>query len=923
MCLLGRFLFAVDLEAADALFDLPIRSLELRGDGHLDEAALKRLTDLTPGKPLTRAAVREALRNLFATRLFLDLTLQAERREDGVSLIIDYEAAPVIRSLQFIWPGVPETGKLRDALELWPGETWSAERAATTRAKLARLLQARGFYRAETAILVEPGNGGDVEITVRVEAGPRARTGAPEFDGETSPLTPEALAKASRAKPGKPYEESLARESAERFESEYRGVGRAYAVVRFEGARFDEASGAVHPLYSVEPGPHVILRVEGAPRSRVEKHPESPWVLGEPPDEEAIQRLQEAVRTTYQQSGYARADVQVARSVDLDAEGTETLTFTISRGARYTVSRVSFEGPPRPSQSELEGLVRTHVRGLLAAGRLVERDLKLDRQSLAAHYSSRGYDRVRVETPEVKDGPRPFTLEVTFRIDEGPETCVTESRIEPPPRDPTLPSMLRVQPGLPFNPVWVGDDVTFLRSFYADRGYLDALVEARVARASDGSAVDVVYSVNEGPRVTFGKTVVRGQSALQLSVVEREMKHREGEPFSLARLVETQQSLARLGVFQRVELSNFPAAKDDSSRTVLIALTEAKPWSLLYGVGAEYDDKADPALNPRLSLGISHANLFGRAIVGAVEGRYSRRDARFVASLKERSIFDSGIPAAFTIFSAKESRKSFDVRRSGLFLEAEKRFSPRLKATGRYQYEIVDPKEKEPGTLDRQNQAISISSIGPGLSYDGRDDPITPTSGVFLTADVKYAFSFLAANARFFKAFGQASYYKPLGRTTLAGAVRAGAIASLANCDQLANPACLPNMEVPIAERFFAGGRTTHRAFSFDSLGVPGQTIETSPTGVRTFIGGNALLLFNLEWRVPLVGDLGAEFFLDAGNVWASLRRIRLPEFRTGAGLGLSYQSPVGPIRIEYGFKLDREPEEPLGAFHFSVGYPF
>jgi outer membrane protein insertion porin family len=141
---------------------------------------------------------------------------------------------------------------------------------------------------------------------------------------------------------------------------------------------------------------------------------------------------------------------------------------------------------------------------------------------------------------------------------------------------------------------------------------------------------------------------------------------------------------------------------------------------------------------------------------------------------------------------------------------------------------------------------------------------------------------------------------------------------SLVACAPEANPGCLPNLDTPIVERFFAGGRTTHRAFTLDDLGVPGQTLQDGQG-----IGGNALLLANVEWRVPLSGGLGLVLFADWGNVWAGPTYLKLADGRWGAGLGLHYLTPVGPFRLEYGFRLDRAKDEDAGALSFSIGYPF
>jgi outer membrane protein assembly factor BamA len=388
----------------------------------------------------------------------------------------------------------------------------------------------------------------------------------------------------------------------------------------------------------------------------------------------------------------------------------------------------------------------------------------------------------------------------------------------------------------------------------------------------------------------------------------------------MARLVKTQQNLDRLGVFSRVDVSRLSSDAGSEARTILVTVEEAKPWSLLYGLGLEYDERAERPLNPRLSLALTHANLFGRAIAGTVEARYSRRDTRVLLRLSDRSIFDSGLAGTVTAYVADEIRQSYSVKRGGGFFEASRVFAGTVKGALRYQYEIVEP-DAPPEILseiERQDQRIFINSIGASAVFDLRDDPIVPTRGVFAALEGKWAFPIASADAHFLKGFAQFTLYRPFQNGTIAAGVRAGVAKSLIACAPTANPGCLPNLDTPIVERSFAGGRTTHRSFPLDDLGVEGQTLKDGRG-----IGGNSLLIANVEWRVPLAGGLGLVLFTDWGNVWAGPSYVTLSEGRWGAGLGLHYLTPVGPFRLEYGFRLDRKSDEDTGALSFSIGYPF
>ena len=923
---------------AEALYGRRIASLTFDGDAPVDAPYLTGLTELGPGRVLTRPGLRVALRNLFATRLFSDLDAEAAPEGADVVVVIRFSAAPRVEKLTLTGVDLPNRGKLLDAIALGRGDTWSEHAGDEAGRAVARFLAERGWFEARVKPIVESGSD-DTSVLVRFDVvkGRQARIGPPVFSAATDPLKPDHLRSVAKLKEGSFYRETKARDDAARYEALYHKEGRARAEVRFDRTVYDAPSGLARARYTLFVGPRIVLTVKGAKESEVKKHPDSPWAKGEPPDEESIRKLAESLKRTYQEKGHAKARVDVAFKI---TEQDETIAFTIERGDRYVVAHVTYDGILSVPLADVLERVRTRPRGLIETGRLVDRDLAYDRDVILGLYRSRGYSDARVAKTSVTDGLGPFTLDVAFQVEEGPRVLVDKRTVtgEKVVPETELAPLLVVTPGRPYNPADVDADVAKLRSFYADRGFIDARIDGAARLTSPAPpqplAADVAYTIFEGDPVTFGTTVIRGNRRTRLGVIARDLAHKEGKPFSLAKLIESQQKLTGLGVFSRVELSSFPTDPDTGSRTVVVTVSEGKPWSILYGVGAEYSE-GDKHFSPRLSLGVSYANLFGRALSIGGEARFSSRETRFLATARDRSLFDLGLPVSLTVFRARETRPTFEVSRRGTFLEAEKRLSPRVKTTYRYQYEIVEPKADDPtilSSLERQNQSIAISSVSPGITYDSRDDPIEPHSGYFLSADLKYAFSFLNANARFLKALVQGSTYRTYGKTVFAFNLRAGAIESFATCDAATNPGCPPNLEIPVAERFFGGGRTSHRAFSLDDLGIFGQTLTVTSDGTVSPSGGNGLVVGNVEWRIPVVGDFGVSLFFDTGNVWSDYRKVRVSEFRNGIGLGLHYMTPVGPIRLEYGRKLDRKtfvlPDGTLfrenpGAFSFSVGYPF
>ena len=907
-----------------------VASVAFRGDGPVDEKRMAGLTELEPGKILTAGAVRLSLRNLFATRRFADLAVEAAPSGDGVAVVFVYTAAPRIEAFT-LTKGVPARGRVLDAIGLGPGDPWESDRRASVEDSIRRVLKEEGYF--EPVVSTAVGAGTDetaVDVRFDVRPGRRAVAAAPQFSGSLAPLSADVLLARAKQKTGKPYKRAVVREDAERFEHELHKRGYSRAEVRLESEGYDAANASVSPRYAVFVGPLVVLRVTGERESVVRRHAESPWRKGEPPDEDAVERLRVALKRSYEEGGYAKASVKVTFDTQPNRE---IVTFAIDKGARWHVERVDVPGAVSLRPNQVASALETRPRGVLETGRYVSDEAARDRDALSSLYRLGGWRDVRIAPPAVTEGKGEHALDVTFAVDEGVRTVVDRMRVEGmrllPEKD--LVPRLATKPGVPYVESTVSDDAALLQSLYVDRGFVDAKVEATTRFSGpvppESEHAEVTYTVTEGKPVVFGKTIVRGNRRTKSFVIEDRLANAEGAPFSLTKLLDTQQALAGLGVFDRIDVTTFETDPETMSKSVIVTVSESRPWGLTYAVGGEYNPQQNASLSDqlslRLSLAVTYNNLFGRALEVGVEGRISNNDPRLIFTARDRSLFGGKVPLSFAVYSTKDvPSPAYDVRRRGTFLQGEYRLSKTLRTGLRLQYELVEP-SADPGlgADQRGNQESRIASVSGGVTWDKRDDPLNPRSGFLLGTDLKYAFPLFAADAHFFKILSQAGLYRPYGKTRFAFSVRSGILWNFAPCPDalVAAGTCAPNLIIPVPERFFAGGTSTHRAFTRDNLGIPGETLNDAGIGE----GGNFMLIGNAEWRIPVAGGFEVALFVDAGNVWADPTNINLGQIRTGAGIGLHYLTPVGPLRIEYGLKLDRKPGEDAGAFAFSVGYPF
>jgi outer membrane protein insertion porin family len=359
-------------------------------------------------------------------------------------------------------------------------------------------------------------------------------------------------------------------------------------------------------------------------------------------------------------------------------------------------------------------------------------------------------------------------------------------------------------------------------------------------------------------------------------------------------------------------------------------------------LGGEPQDKLEVA--PRGFFEIGRRNLGGKNRSLNLYTRLSVRpnsdptnpktfgfaEYRVVTTYREPKAFHGRVDLTGTAAIEQGIRTSFKFSRKGVNAEVTKRVSPLIRTATRYSFSTtrtfdvqLDPQDQL--TIDRLFPRVRLSAFSEVVARDTRDDFIEPQSGTLLSGESTVAARAIGSQVGFAKIFASGFIYRRIGppRLVFAAGTRLGIARPFTELpEQDADGTVRLVAELPASERFFAGGDTTIRGYALDSVGAP-DTI-----GADGFpIGGNALIIMNAELRVPVWRDVGAAFFIDGGNVFKRAADLSLTELRGGVGFGLRYRSPIGPIRLDLGFKLDRRVVngklEPPTALHFSIGQAF
>ncbi|MGD2081033.1 MAG: outer membrane protein assembly factor BamA [Nitrospirota bacterium] len=878
---------ATALPAVALAMDAVVGEVRVEGLHSVGQEELLYLLGIEEGKAVDEDSIRRGIKRAFIKGIFENITVERGEEAPGVITVRvrerDFVADVSVRGTEAVGAGFIE-----EQLGLEPGDEMRYDLVEQYRQAVLETLRLKGYHDAEASLEVERGR-----IPHRVELVITIDEGWPEYVREINVIgrpSSEVLPYIRTAE-SSVFDQFRLREDIRRLTEHYKKKDYLNPLV----GPFTFSDGVLH--FNVNPGDRLEINIEGNDSISEKKLARTmPFFdAGEVRDDlidEAVARIVQA----YHAGGYPNAQVATVMSREDD---TVTLNFFVYEGTKVEVGDISLEGITVPEENLKQ------VLSLREGGAYNPDLLDRDAQAIGDFYNALGYINVSVSSPEVSI--EDATASVTIRIDEGKQVTISDIKLEGVESMSldAVEAAVEMEAGDPYNEVDISDARRSITSLYRVRGYLRANVGVRRDFIGDEQAA-LTFAVEEGPQLFFGKTIVRGNRDTRVVVIEREFVHGEGEPLDKKLLLEARQRIFRTGLFDDVSID--VTDRYDHRSDVLVSVEEGKAGTVEFGLGyGEYD-------RLRGFFDVSYRNFFGMNRQGAFRIEATSLLSRYIVRYNDPWFLGRRIP--FRAYFIKEDREEINidtgdtkyrVERYTGGIGVEKALSDRVKLDVLYEYSLTDTFDVAPDIIISKEDVgtLAVSSITPSLTFDTRDNPFDPRRGLYAGVSLKTASVVLLSETDFFKLVGFASVFKELAKpVVLAASVRGGMAQGMRDTTDL-----------PLIERFFLGGRSTVRGFSQDDLGPKGS--EGNP------IGGNAFFLGNLEFRISVVKNWRIVAFFDTGQVWLDSKDADLTDLRYTAGLGLQYNTPVGPIRVDYGHKLDRRAGESSGEVHFSIGHAF
>ena len=947
---------------------LTVDKIEFEGVTFDKEDTLPSEIDQKVGDSLDPEKMRQSLRRLFDSGRYRDIEVRGIRQGDRVTLIFSGRPRYYVGRVSI--EGVSSdrlTTLLKYATKLTPGTALMGGAIEAGTEGIKQTLEQQGFYESKVTVQTTRDEANSqMNVVYTVMVGPQARVGQVSLNDGDPGLTLEQFRKKGKLKEGSKVTHDTTSNALTKLRAQYQKNNRLEATVSLQKQTYVPSRRQVDYEFLANQGPEVKVVLEGLKVSKSRLRLLVPIYEEGTIDNDLLNEAVHNIRDFVLQQGYFDATVDV--KVVQQSAGSESVVFTVDRGLKHKVLAVDIKGYKYFSNDILrERMQVKKADAYQRSGRYGPSLVASDVSAIQALYRANGFDQAKVTT-DVKDtdasGSKIGLIYVTYTIEEGPQQKFGDVRLVGvnEKREKEIRSLMNTEPGQPFSLVTLSGDRDTVLAYYLSHGFDQAKVEIRQqVRKDNPDLTDVSLNVVEGQQVFVDHVLVSGLEHTKPQVVQSKILVHPGDPLDQSALLETQRGLYDLALFNEVVTAVQNPAGDAPRKNTLVQITEAKRWNVTYGFGFEvqtgypgsitqtnagYSQEGTTGVSPRVTLDISRINLRGTEKSVTLHSAYGMLEKIGILTLQDPHLNGS------RDFSAAISGGYSNIRDITTFasstLYGDFRVTEKWRKRDTFIYDFIYRRVKvDANSLQISSELIPLLSQpvrvgGPSITWfhDTRQpSPLDAYKGTYTTLQFFDASSKFGSETDFFKLDGTNTTYLRLNkrRYVFARSTRIGyenssganPNAGSAVCQGVlltTNPTCNP---VPLPERLYAGGATSHRGFPINGAGP--RDLQTGYP-----VGGSAAFVNSFELRMPpptlpYVGDsVSFVLFHDMGNVFQnpkdmfpSFLRFHQPDqetcknvsgtigtcnfnyFSHAAGIGARYKTPVGPIRFDFSYNLN------------------
>jgi outer membrane protein insertion porin family len=941
----------------------PVSRVEVAGQSQETTSRLEPLLVQRAGQPLSQESVNQSVAALKRAGNFTDVRVQVNPEAGGVSLLFIPEPAYYEGMVHF--PGAVKVfsyPRLLQVVNFTDGDVFRPAQLQRNADELEKFFVKNGYFKASVTFTVEADDAHRLMNPIfHVTLDRRAKVGTVKLEGVPPGMEGEQLGRLKslwarilgvHLKPGVSYTSERIQKATDYLRKRMTKEGHFAANVRVTSTTFDAASNRANLVFSIDLGPKVFVKVEGAKVSQRTLKKLIPIYEESAYDIDLINEGRRNLSSYLQSKGYFNAKVR--SHMDEQSDHVD-IVYQVEKGDRFKVEGVWFDGNKNFEDKALAEAIPLKKKHYFSRGHYSDAILRTSVAQITAMYHDAGYSEVKVTSKLEEFEP---VVDVTFNIEEGTRTTVHSLQINGDDHhilSITQRRRLELQVGKPYSQHLLEQDRNRILAAYLNHGFLNPEFQSSTTAAEGNKyKVDVIYKITEGIETSVSEVVLLGARKTRRPLITHTANLQTGVPLSEGKMFQAEGELYNLGIFDWADVApRRPVDAEESDDEVLVKMHEAKRNTIDYGFGFDVIHRggnvpigavAIPGLptiglgnkfmtseqafyGPRGSIEYTRHNIFGLAQTFSVALLGARLDQRGSVSYGIPRFFNTSWSSLFTVSGERSTENPiFTSQVFGATAQVEKKLDRKRTKTLilRYNFQKIDLSNLLiPQLVLPQDRNVKLSTVSVSFLRDTRDKPLDAHKGWYQTADFGVTPEVLGSSASFVRFLGQTAYYKPVFNKKLVWAnnVRLG----------LAKP--FSNSDVPLASRFFSGGSDTLRGFPINGAGpqrpVPvcaNPADKSTCTLISVPVGGNMLVVFNSELRFPLPikKGLGAAVFYDGGNVYS---RINFHEFTSNysnsVGIGLRYDTPVGPVRFDVGRNLSPIPGVNATQYFVTLGQSF
>ena len=879
---------------------------------------VKRLIFIRQGEPFSLKRLQNSLDALKSSNLFKIIHVsESDQKEDQFSLNFQVTPYPRIKDIKISGAFPLLKSEILNAMQVYPGNVYQPETFSDKEAAITEVFKNQGYIAPVVDLhAVEDPADGNIVLYVTIDKGKFFHVRYFEISGNR------AFSCMRLKLRMKTYKSALTPDFMRRFKiktlnQDIKNLIRFYRkkgypeVVLTSVVNKDAKTQNASILLTITEGPRYDIDFQGNTEFWDVMLKKDLVLFKEGNDNDfGLNKSIRNIKKRYRNAGYKDCRIEMT-SETKQAEGMPVrhIRLLIHEGPQYLVNSLNVTGNHAIDAKKIKKQIETRTPGLIANGAWVEETLEEDKRAVTSLYLKQGYMNTVIndETTSHKDIKENKTqVDITLDITEGIQTLVSSVVIHGLTvlSDAEALETITLKKGSVFREYMIRSDENTLCSLISEKGYPYVKTKGTAVISKDNTQAAVTYEVDEGPCVRMGQMAYVGNFLTKGQVMEKELELHPNDPFSLNKFLKSQRNIRDIGAFDSVRFNTYGLKEKQDIVNLLLEVEEKKPYYVQFGGG--YDTEREFYAD----ILTGDHNLFGLNKEVRVGAEISQIGYRGDLEWIDPRFMGTRIKSSINMFTEKreEFNTDFGTRDRGISLSFSRNFFQKVNGNLSFVYTYKEQyaRDSEPIPLDDEDvyDPRGILTISPSLVYNSVDSYIRPRKGVYssLLLDVSKGIDNSMDN--FLKCrFEIRKYYTPLENLTFA---MRGMVGDITPFNE--------SSTIPEDQLFFLGGTSTVRGFEenklrFDSKGDA--------------VGGQTAFLGNLEARIDWGTNFEFSFFYDLGTVRNAILGQGSNDFRSSAGVGLHYLTPIGPMGVYYGHKLDRKVNESAGNFHFTIGFRF